>query len=211
MMNFFPFTALKPKKKQEETGPYYADIQARGLAAAVDLLILFTLLQKPFDWLTRRLYANADQGLIAQAREATVASKILQLLWQSHLPQWWMINSAIQIFCIGILYVGCQCWLKTTPGKWLLGLRIVDSNTFEPLPRWRYAFRFLTYLPACAPLMLGIFWMSFNKRRRGWHDMLARTVVIHTHPRGYVWQQTQKAWRWMRARLFHQRSGDSQP
>jgi uncharacterized RDD family membrane protein YckC len=29
-----------------------------------------------------------------------------------------------------------------------------------------------------APLMLGIIWVAFDKRKQGWHDKLAGTVVV---------------------------------
>ena len=28
------------------------------------------------------------------------------------------------------------------------------------------------------PLMLGLFWVAWDRRKQGWHDKIARTVVI---------------------------------
>ncbi len=200
-----PF-GLKPNNANEaDAGPYYADIQSRGLAATIDVLILFTLFQRPFDLLTVRVYADVDHELLAKARAATDSATILDFLWQSHLPQLWLVNSMIQIVILGTLIIGLQCWLRTTPGKWLLGLRIVRADNLEAPARWQYVIRFLAYIPACLPLMLGIFWMSFNKRRRGWHDMMAGTSVVHTHPRGWVWQQVKRGFRWVHAKLVQKK------
>ena len=36
-----------------------------------------------------------------------------------------------------------------------------------------FLFKFISYLP----LGLGFFWILFNKERRGWHDLVAKTHV----------------------------------
>ena len=30
-----------------------------------------------------------------------------------------------------------------------------------------------------APLLLGFIWVAFDRRKRGFHDMIAKTVVVH--------------------------------
>jgi uncharacterized RDD family membrane protein YckC len=31
-------------------------------------------------------------------------------------------------------------------------------------------------------LLLGFIWVGFDQRKQGWHDKLAKTVVIKTNP-----------------------------
>jgi uncharacterized RDD family membrane protein YckC len=65
-----------------------------------------------------------------------------------------------------------------TPGKMLLGARIVDAETLGPPSTGRLVVRYFAYLASAIPLMLGFLWIAFDKRKQGWHDKLARTVVI---------------------------------
>jgi len=34
------------------------------------------------------------------------------------------------------------------------------------------------------PFFLGIFWVAFDKKKQGWHDKLAGTVVVKTKKTG---------------------------
>ncbi len=38
--------------------------------------------------------------------------------------------------------------------------------------------RYFGYYVSILPLMLGIIWVGIDKRKQGWHDKLAGTVVI---------------------------------
>ncbi len=38
--------------------------------------------------------------------------------------------------------------------------------------------RYLGYFASTIPLCLGFLWIAFDKRKQGWHDKLAGTVVI---------------------------------
>ena len=38
--------------------------------------------------------------------------------------------------------------------------------------------RYFAYIPAMLIFMLGIFWIAWDKKKQGWHDKLAKTVVV---------------------------------
>jgi uncharacterized RDD family membrane protein YckC len=42
----------------------------------------------------------------------------------------------------------------------------------------------LGYYVASIPLLAGIIWVAFDPRKQGWHDRLARTVVVRARHRG---------------------------
>lgn len=67
---------------------------------------------------------------------------------------------------------------SATPGKMLLGLRVVDASTGQGLGTGQAMLRYLAYVPALLVLGLGIAWVAFDARKQGWHDKLARTVVL---------------------------------
>ena len=67
-----------------------------------------------------------------------------------------------------------------TPGKLALGVKIVDANTGLPPSSARLAVRFLAYFVSAFPLYLGFLWAAVDRRKQGWHDKIARTVVINS-------------------------------
>jgi uncharacterized RDD family membrane protein YckC len=67
---------------------------------------------------------------------------------------------------------------QATPGKMAIGARIVDANTGNNPSTTQLIVRYLGYFVSAIPLCLGIFWVGFDARKQGWHDKLARTVVV---------------------------------
>jgi uncharacterized RDD family membrane protein YckC len=67
---------------------------------------------------------------------------------------------------------------QATPGKMAVGARIVDANTGNKPGTTQLIVRYLGYFVSLVPLGLGIFWVGFDARKQGWHDKLARTVVV---------------------------------
>jgi len=67
---------------------------------------------------------------------------------------------------------------QATPGKLVLGLRIVDADTGGVPTIGRFALRYVGYLVSALPLGLGYLWALWDKRRQGWHDKMAGTLVI---------------------------------
>jgi uncharacterized RDD family membrane protein YckC len=67
-----------------------------------------------------------------------------------------------------------------TPGKIALGLKIVDARTGQAPGFGQFILRFLCYFVSAFPLYLGFVWAAFDRRKQGWHDKIARTIVIHS-------------------------------
>lgn len=67
---------------------------------------------------------------------------------------------------------------QATPGKMLIGAKIVDAVTGEkPIPG-QLVLRYIGYYVAMLPLFIGIIWVAFDRRKQGWHDKMGRTVVV---------------------------------
>jgi uncharacterized RDD family membrane protein YckC len=66
-----------------------------------------------------------------------------------------------------------------TPGKMLIKARIVDANTGGKPTTGQLIGRYLGYYVSMLPLFLGFLWIAFDKRKQGWHDKLAHTVVVY--------------------------------
>ena len=177
------------RRKAEGTGVHYAGLYARAVASGIDLMLLFLLLDGLFRYLMKFIYAGLDRDLIIAMEHASGLRETLRLLWASHLGPLWLLNASIQLVIIGILYVSVEILWGTTPGKWVLGLRVLRAGTLEPLSAGRYVLRFLAYIPSLLPLLFGVLWANFNREHRAWHDFIADTVVINTRP--YHWYSSQ--------------------
>ncbi len=77
-----------------------------------------------------------------------------------------------------ILVIGLWYHYAATPGKWLVDCEIVDASTGKPPSLMQLIVRYLAYIVSALPLGLGFFWILWDKRKQGWHDKIARTVVI---------------------------------
>jgi uncharacterized RDD family membrane protein YckC len=65
-----------------------------------------------------------------------------------------------------------------TIGKWLLGLRVVGVDR-RPISYRRALLRWIGAVGlGCASLGLAFLWILWQREKRGWHDLLARTWVI---------------------------------
>jgi uncharacterized RDD family membrane protein YckC len=68
-----------------------------------------------------------------------------------------------------------------TPGKLAMDIRIVDAGTGGAPSTARLVVRFLCYFLSAAPLYLGFVWIAIDRRKQGWHDKIAGTVVIEEY------------------------------
>ncbi|MCM2680798.1 RDD family protein [Echinimonas agarilytica] len=71
-------------------------------------------------------------------------------------------------------------WLRfaATPGKMVWRGVIVDARTLGPMSGMQCALRYIGYIISTVPLCLGFIWIAFDDKKQGWHDKIARTVVI---------------------------------
>jgi len=66
-----------------------------------------------------------------------------------------------------------------TLGKYLFGLRVVSANG-RRLTTTQAALRVLGYAVSALALYFGFFAVLVDDKRRGWHDRIARTAVVHS-------------------------------
>lgn len=84
-------------------------------------------------------------------------------------------------FFLGLVYnVGFWVLAGQTPGKWLTGLLVVQANG-ERLKLGRALLRWLGYWLS-GILFVGFLWVLLDGRRQGFHDKLARTLVVYSRP-----------------------------
>jgi uncharacterized RDD family membrane protein YckC len=90
-----------------------------------------------------------------------------------------LAEAALALFAIlGFLYFFLFHTLRgQTPGKQVLGLRVIDAFGETPTPA-RSLLRTSGYIPSLLCLALGFLWIGFDREKRGLHDWLADTYVI---------------------------------
>lgn len=71
-------------------------------------------------------------------------------------------------------------WMKYggTPGKRMLGLRLINEQTGENLDLGKSIVRYIGYIVSALVFLLGFIWVAFDKKKKGWHDHMAGSVVI---------------------------------
>lgn len=71
-------------------------------------------------------------------------------------------------------------WVRTgsTPGMSVLGLRVVRDADGGPITWGKALLRYVGIIISTVILFIGLIWVAFDRRKRGWHDLLAGTVVI---------------------------------
>ena len=87
---------------------------------------------------------------------------------------------AVLLF-IPAYFVVCWVLIGATPGKYILGLKVMRAGG-QRLGWWRAIVRFFGLWISALPLFLGYLWVFVDTRRQGWHDKLADTVVAYTWP-----------------------------
>lgn len=83
---------------------------------------------------------------------------------------------------LGALVFGviCLVLMGGTPGKCLMGMKVVDAATGGALTWKQSVARQLGYFASTLPLCAGFFWILVDRRAQGWHDKLAGTLVVKT-------------------------------
>mgnify|MGYP003386945963 CR=1 FL=1 len=89
-----------------------------------------------------------------------------------------LINYGLPIIAVIIFWQ----YRSATPGKIMMGIYIVDEKTLGQPSFGRLVLRYFGYYVSILPLLLGFIWVAFDKRKQGFHDKIARTLVIKQPP-----------------------------
>lgn len=82
---------------------------------------------------------------------------------------------------IVLLFYTVPCWamMGGTPGKIMLGMRIVGSDGSTSGIGWvRALLRLVGYFVSTIPCYLGFIWIGIDNDNQAWHDKISRTYVV---------------------------------
>jgi len=64
-----------------------------------------------------------------------------------------------------------------TPGMMLLKIRIVQTNGSKIL-FGQSVIRYIGFILSTLPFFIGFIWIFFDEKNQGWHDKIAKTIVV---------------------------------
>ncbi len=170
----------------------YASFNSRMIATAVDMFLIMLVAEPCIEWIMNALFTPFDIGMFSAAITPEITEdpdKVYSQLW-AVFPAFWKVVKEHHLIERAVLDNGLQFlfiaaytipfWIKysATPGKILLRLQIQDAGSGLCLTPKQAIFRFMGYVISFVPFTLGFIWIMFNKKKQGFHDMLAKTVVI---------------------------------
>ena len=95
-------------------------------------------------------------------------------------PADFIINWVLPAIAIVLFWI----YRQATPGKMVIGARIVDAKTGAKPTTGQLIGRYFGYYVSTIPFLLGLIWVGFDPRKQGWHDKLAGTVVVRAKAHG---------------------------
>ena len=132
----------------------YAGFWIRLYATFIDLLVMLLFIYMPLTLIYGAAYWQGEHGILG--------------FWD--------------VFLGYIVPIVVTIWLwitlGATPGKLVAKLKILDAETGSKLSVGQAFIRYIAYIPAMLVFLLGMIWVAFDKKKQGWHDKIAGTVVI---------------------------------
>ena len=86
--------------------------------------------------------------------------------------------SLTEMLLFAVLIVAFWIWKSATPGKMLISAEIVDAKSLGKMGVGQSIVRYIGYIVSTIPLCLGFLWVAFDRRKQGWHDKIAGTLVV---------------------------------
>lgn len=135
----------------------YAGFWIRVGATIIDIVLMSILVYVPLDFIYGEAYWESE--------------KFIEGFWD-------LMLGYVAPFLATIWF-----WLRflATPGKMAARLKVVDAETGEKMGTQQAIGRYFAYILSSIPLGLGFIWIGIDKRKQGWHDKLAGTIVIREH------------------------------
>lgn len=137
----------------------YAGFWIRLLAMMIDVVVLMLIIPPLLAWIYGLDYfdpvrmANRPMGCIEFLIWYVFPAVAMIVLWK---------------------------YKSATPGKMIVGAKIVDARTGARPSMMQCIVRYFGYFVSTIPFCLGYLWIAFDCRKQAWHDKLAGTVVVRS-------------------------------
>ena len=155
----------------DESRYEYVGFWARAWASLVDTVLLGMIV-----WpLLTMIYGSEYWAPLTAALGGSLAGSLDAI---ASAPSRGPVDDLVSWVLPAVAIVAFWIARQATPGKMLIKAKIVDAETGAPLTRRQAIVRYLGYYVSLFGLGLGFFRVGWDRRKQGWHDKLAGTVVI---------------------------------
>jgi uncharacterized RDD family membrane protein YckC len=137
----------------------YVGFWKRFIASLIDVMILVIIIA-PIEW-------------------AIFGGDYFQLLLLGHTLA---IDIWVQLVIPLVLIILFWRYAKATPGLLAISAKILDAKTLVPAKFGRLIVRAIALavmLVVFIPLGVGLLWIGIDRRKQGFHDKIAGTVVVY--------------------------------
>jgi uncharacterized RDD family membrane protein YckC len=96
---------------------------------------------------------------------------------------WWVEQLVTFVLMAAVsapYYINLQSQWGTTPGKWCLGVWVVDEVSLERMSKKQASKRFFTYFLSILPFGAGFLMVLFHPRKQALHDIISHTLSVRS-------------------------------
>ena len=170
----------KNSQSKDQRDPVIVGFQGRLFATIIDLflsmLLLLPFVSMEFPPEVTEILQQFQSGQISDI-EANARLKEY-MVYGGGLANSFS-NLTYEFIISGVVIIIFWIYRSGTPGKMFLKMKIVNASDYGKPTKIRLVARYLGYLVSGVPFFLGFFWIAFDKKRQGWHDKLAGTIVVY--------------------------------
>jgi uncharacterized RDD family membrane protein YckC len=110
-----------------------------------------------------------------------IASFVILIIAGIVTPQQSVPTDFVVALCVAVFSVGYYVWSWSksgqTAGKALLGIKVIGTDG-KPVSGGKAFLRYIGYIVSGIVISLGFLWITFDRKRQGWHDKIAGTYVV---------------------------------
>lgn len=161
---------------RQENDLEYAGFFIRAIAFLVDFLLLSFLF---IPYLTKGfalIFGDVNRDSYFNFEQIILIWNFYGWHWSSFLA---LLANFISYRLLPFIVVIFFWWFfSATPGKLIFSTKIVDSRNGKKPTKLQFVIRYFSYFISALPFLLGFLWIVVDRRNQGWHDKIARTVVV---------------------------------
>ena len=187
--NFFNF--LRPKTKEKSI---YPDFPKRLLATLLDITI-FYLIVSPLGYLLsliifagpspstqlHTLFKNFSKSGQTNLSSLMSSSEYINIVHKYGYGSI-VFEQALQLGLFAIAMIICLKIYRSTPGKMIMGIKLVDYDSRLSPSMIQYIIRGVAAFFSILPLGIGYIPVLWSKEKRALHDIISSTVIINNDP-----------------------------
>ncbi len=154
----------------------YAGFLVRAVASVIDLFLLALPLAVFVQIISGGAWFDFESYIKSLQLASQGDPRALVLQRQSTSTGWEIV---FEVLTLVVTVIFWERWKGATPGKKIMGIKIVDNKIFEDITNKQAVIRSLGYIPSALFFGMGFFMVAFRKDKRAFHDLLANTAVIY--------------------------------